>query len=229
MPWSSQEKRKVYYARNAEKIKAKTKRNTALRMAADPEQERQKRRDSKARGRLLGLPGFKLVNFDEHVKVWRTWKLAKPKPSSRPHSAHVSQWRKANPAAAWRHAYRTDPQFNAREKARARLREINVNDLELGKRMTFEFKRGRWRDSWRDALGYGQSELWRHLVTTLPRGWRLEHFISGDLQIDHIKPRSSFDLRVREQVIECWQLSNLRLIPAAENVRKGSADPCTFS
>ena len=125
----------------------------------------------------------------------------------------------------WSHRYRTDPEFNAREKVRARLRKF-VADTDLQQHLASEAKRGRWPTKWAALLGYTLSDLVKHLQRTLPNGASWDDFVDGALHIDHITPRAMFDLTSIDDVRRCWCLSNLRLLPAVENMRKGARVEC---
>lgn len=137
------------------------------------------------------------------------------------HCAHVAQWRKSRSGAAWSHEYRTNPEFNAREKVRARLRKLTA-DSDLQRHLACGVKSRRWNAQWSELLGYSLEQLVLHLRRTLPKGWAWDAFLSGELHIDHITPRSAFNLNDAADVRRCWCLSNLRLLPAKENMRKGA-------
>lgn len=168
--------------------------------------------------RIMALPGSKAAKHDAHVKAWRAQPM--PKLTTQKHSAHVTAWRQANAAAAWRHAYRTDPEFNAKEKVRARLRKLKALDGDVARLFASYVKRSRWCDAWAQVLGYGLDDLVKHLKRTVPKLATWQQFIDGELHIDHILPRSSFDLTKLDDVRACWALPNLRLLPASINQRK---------
>lgn len=149
--------------------------------------------------------------------------LARVERASRsPQDAHVKAWKRFCSAHAYRHAYRTDPEFNAAEKLRARLRKLSVLDADLQAHISEAVRLGRPSIRWKQVLGYSMQDLVTHLRRTLPRKCTWQQFIGGELHIDHILPRSSFDLTRVDEVRVCWGLANLRLLPAAENIRKGA-------
>lgn len=77
---------------------------------------------------------------------------------------------------------------------------------------------------WEGLVGYGLDELIRHLKTTLPDGFVWNDYINGGkLHIDHIIPISAHNFRTADDIDfkRCWALSNLRLIPAKDNLSKG--------
>lgn len=142
--------------------------------------------------------------------------------SMQPHSAHVTAWRKARPAAVFVHRYRNDAEFNARQKMRARLRKLATKDSDIARLMAVNLKAGRFGNGWAQILGYTMAELVAHLQRTLPKGARWEQFLAGELHIDHITPRAAFDLTDLDEVRACWSLGNLRLLRAKDNLAKAA-------
>ncbi len=71
-------------------------------------------------------------------------------------------------------------------------------------------------------LPYTKAELASHLLSTLPDGYTEADI--PNLHIDHIRPVSSFNLTGEpdDEFQSCWALSNLRLIPAEDNLSKGA-------
>lgn len=178
--------------------------------------------EGKRLGRIMGLPGYKPARHDSHVVLWNKNRKPEkqPKKDNGRHYAHVTAWAEAKPAHVFRHKYRTDPEFNAKQKLRARLRKLNDGDSEIARLIAYNAKRGRWYLRWSWALGYGLDELVEHLRRTVPKGRTFDEFLTGDLHIDHIIPRSKFDLSKADEVRACWCLSNLRLLDAKDNLRK---------
>lgn len=173
---------------------------------------------------IMALPGYKPVKHDAHVRAHAThqkqaridgrlWER---------HSAHVTAWRRCRQGAYWSHRYRTDPEFNAREKVKARLRRLDA-DADLQRHMAEYVKASGLPSKWEVLLGYSMRDLVQHLQRTLPTGSKWEQFLSGTLHIDHILPRASFDLSSVDELKACWSLGNLRLLPAQANMRKGAA------
>lgn len=102
------------------------------------------------------------------------------------------------------------------------MRKLVAADTDLQQHLAWSVKRGRFTVKWQQILGYSMRELVEHLMRTLPKGAKWEQFIEGELHIDHITPRAAFDLTRVEEVRACWSLGNLRLLPAEQNMRKGS-------
>ncbi len=76
-----------------------------------------------------------------------------------------------------------------------------------------------------DLLSYTASQLVERLQHTMPDGYAWHDFLEGKLHVDHIRPIASFDFEMPEDSDfgKCWALSNLQLLPAAENIKKGDS------
>jgi len=77
---------------------------------------------------------------------------------------------------------------------------------------------------WENLVGYSLSDLIKRLKKTIPKNYNWEDYIEGKLHIDHIIPKSIFNYDKPEHTDfkRCWALSNLQLLPAKENLVKGS-------
>lgn len=216
-----------YYERSAEAVRQRVaariqaKRETGERYWQDAETKAQKRyRAAMEAGKAPTKGRFAL--HDGHVAAWTVAAQRVEQRKFALHDAHVKRWRKARPADAYRHLYRADPEFNAGEKLRARLRKLNTLDGKIAAYLANEIKRAPMRKEWEELLGYTTADLVRHLRRTLPRKAKWDDFMAGTLHIDHIIPRAKFDLTREDEVRACWSLSNLQLLPAVENGRKGA-------
>lgn len=65
-----------------------------------------------------------------------------------------------------------------------------------------------------------KQEFIDHITSTVPSGYTIQDYGSS-LQIDHIKPLSSFDLTKDKQLKEAFNYKNIRLISIVENQKKG--------
>ncbi|MBA7577365.1 hypothetical protein ES695_16320 [Candidatus Atribacteria bacterium 1244-E10-H5-B2] len=83
------------------------------------------------------------------------------------------------------------------------------------------YKQGR---KWEKLVDYDSKELKKRLTKTMPEGYTWQDFLSGELHIDHIIPVLVFNFSKTEHADfkRCWALSNLRLLPAKENLIKGA-------
>lgn len=69
------------------------------------------------------------------------------------------------------------------------------------------------------TLSYSIEELMSHIAAQFSDGMSWDNW--GEWHIDHIKPRSAFDMRDPVQLAKCWALSNLQPLWAKENQSKG--------
>ena len=88
----------------------------------------------------------------------------------------------------------------------------------------FSLKGNKEGKHWEDLVGYTVSDLMGHLKSTMPEGYTWEDYLNGGLHIDHKIPISVFNFSKPEHIDfkRCWYLSNLRLLPAKENIKKGN-------
>ena len=70
------------------------------------------------------------------------------------------------------------------------------------------------------SLPYTTVELMNHLELLFTKGMTWDNY--GKWHIDHIKPCSLFDHNDRQQMLECWSLSNLQPLWAVDNLSKGN-------
>lgn len=75
-----------------------------------------------------------------------------------------------------------------------------------------------------EILGYEPERLERRLRRTIPAGFGWEHFMAGELHIEHRIPLSAFNYESEfdHDFKRAWALSNLRLWPAGPNMAKGA-------
>lgn len=73
------------------------------------------------------------------------------------------------------------------------------------------------------GLDYTIGELKEHLIKTLPDGYTWNDYLSGIIQIDHKKPLALFYYTNIDdaQFKECWNINNLQLLLASDNLMKG--------
>jgi hypothetical protein len=127
-------------------------------------------------------------------------------------------------AEVWRRRYRTDPEFNLRERMKTAMR----------KHRRFGCLNTRLREGIKGAkaprvvdlyalLGYSVGELRQHLEKQFTRGMNWQRFMKGEIHIDHVRPVSSFDMNSEEDVRQGWALPNLQPMWAKENLQKGAS------
>lgn len=78
-------------------------------------------------------------------------------------------------------------------------------------------------------LGYSMLQLKRHLQEDLNRreGITLRQAFDLGYHLDHIVPLSSYDIKNigDREFLQCWEMSNLRMITAEANLAKGAKLP----
>lgn len=113
-----------------------------------------------------------------------------------------------------------------REYVRARRR--TDPKFALNSRMSVMIRRGlvmgKQGQSWLALVPYTLDDLRAHLDSTMPEGFGWDDFLSGDLHIDHEIPLKAFNFSSPKDhdFQRCWSLSNLRLLPAFDNLSKGA-------
>ena len=77
----------------------------------------------------------------------------------------------------------------------------------------------------KDILGYSIEQLIKQLNKTIPEGYTWNDFLTGKLDIDHIKAIKDFnyDSQDNPEFKKCWALNNLRLLTIKENRGRGKA------
>lgn len=153
-----------------------------------------------ARRRRLGC---KPRIHDAHVKAWASHVMRRPVL----HDAHVRAWRACDARQArWR--MRHDPVYVINQRMRTAIKKAL-----RGK------KAGR---TWESIVGYSVGDLYAHLERQLPKRMTMSDLFLGRLHIDHIIPKSMFDVTKPEELRACWALANLRPLKAKDNLRKNA-------
>ena len=134
------------------------------------------------------------------------------------------EWLRNNPE------YRKEYQNNPRVKIKNNLRQRNRNKIDLkfnlnGRMSTavnIALKNKKAGRCWETLVGYTLIDLIKRLNKTMPRDYTWKDFLIGELHIDHKIPISAFNFTRPEHIDfkKCWALSNLRLLPAKENLMK---------
>ena len=148
------------------------------------------------------------------------------RPEVRAANAEKSRGRPGpNKGKCWRDNLTAD-EVRARFAKWARERRRKSPKRALHERITARVRqclRGcKYRRKWEDLVGYTLADLRAHLDKTMPPGCTWADFMSGALHIDHIIPVSAHNFSTPEDIDfrKCWALSNLRLLPASENLEK---------
>lgn len=124
--------------------------------------------------------------------------------------------------------YATDPDFRAAKVARVVRRQNTryAEDARFAVNKSFSVvlreslvgrKAGR---RWEEVVGYSLDDLMAHLESQFWPGMSWDNF--GTWHIDHIVPRSAFSFESTDdpEFRDCWALSNLQPLWAADNLHK---------
>lgn len=115
--------------------------------------------------------------------------------------------------------YKLDNAFAIHERIRRQIKKSATNDG-IAELIRQSLKSNRDSNTVHSVLGYTISELRIHLERQFTKKMSWEKFMKGEIHIDHIHPKSSFDLSDREQWKICWSLPNLRPLWAKDNLSK---------
>ena len=104
---------------------------------------------------------------------------------------------------------KTDLKFNLNARIRSAIRLSLKGNKPIG--------------HWEYFVEYTLNDLIKRLEETMPKGYTWQNLLIGELHVDHIIPISAFNFIKPEHTDfkRCWALSNLRLLPAKENLIKG--------
>jgi len=148
---------------------------------------------------------------DEQVAAWYE---AMGKPWLNPRLSDAEQFRIQ---------YRNDPDFNSYQKIRRQLKKELYEDG-IGDLIRSNLNRGVGVRSRKieEMLGYTMNDLRVHLERQFSKGMNWEKFSAGEIHIDHIRPKKSFDLSNYEEWKICWGLPNLQPLWARDNLEKSA-------
>lgn len=162
----------------------------------------------------------------EEVMAWRRFKRETQAIIKRLRAVYkpkrVSKWAGMTPAEVFRIRYRTEPEFNLRERLRAHNRRMTIRGYRIGDLYRRAINTNGQSPTAEAFTGYTVAELKKHLEKQFTKGMNWEKFMAGEIHIDHIIPLSSFDRTNEDEVKAAWQLSNLRPLWAKENRKKAA-------
>ncbi|MBA7512983.1 hypothetical protein ES705_04992 [subsurface metagenome] len=224
----NQERIKQYYIKNRERIKEKVNKYRLNNPEKIKEMSKQHRK-----------------NNAEHIKQYRIKNKEKTKEYNKQRrigkeeelKEYSKQWRidnKEKQKKYWKQ-YRIDNKEKIREyhinnrehrnqcmiKRRKTDLKFNLN-YKMGRNIGKALKANKAGRHWESLTGYTLAELIKQLNKTMPKGYTWQGFLSRELHIDHIIPIVAFNFTKPEHIDfkRCWALSNLRLLPAKENLSK---------
>jgi hypothetical protein len=107
----------------------------------------------------------------------------------------------------------------ARERQRAKMATAEGRLYSnVGRGIRTALKAAKAGRKWETVVGYTLADLTAHLERQFDR--RMTWANMGEWEVDHIRPRCSFDLSDPAQFLECWALTNLRPLWSVENRAK---------
>lgn len=165
-----------------------------------------------------------------------TWLTEKNRKYWEKHGGNILQKRRQEAAdnpevRKKRYAASADWAKRNRDKVLAAIARYRITKKDdVGYRVSNAMSCGMWNTlrgsknyrSWESLIGYTTEDLMAHLIKTMPKGYTWDDYLNGKLHIDHIIPKSVFNFKTPEDIDfkRCWELKNLQLLPAKENIRK---------
>lgn len=116
--------------------------------------------------------------------------------------------------------YNYDPEFNLKQRIKTQLKKDSEKYPYLGTQLRNDMKKN--NKNFYDFLDYSMQDLKEHLEKYFSEGMTWEKFHSGEIHIDHIIPKSRFNLQDRKDIKACWSLNNLQPLWATDNIRKSN-------
>lgn len=168
--------------------------------------------------------GNEYISKDDRIKAAAIKKeavlLAKAEKKMKEKQTPKKAWQAngLSSAEVWRIRYRTDPEFNLKERVRRQLikkaKGDGVADL-----VRQAINRGGKSPKAHKLLGWTIAELKGHLEARFKDGMSWSNMPKW--HIDHIKPQRLFNLQNNGDLKACWALDNLQPLWAKDNIRKG--------
>lgn len=182
------------------------------RQALDPDELRARRRAERARqaekaGREYNQAGPRRSD-DERRLDWETRQKAGRVRVARGRRSRGGETAGMTPAERHRHYYATRPDYVINGRMRTSIKKA--------------LRGGKAGRAWEALVGYTLADLMAHLERQMPKGFTLDDFGAGRIHIDHIIPKSTFDVTNPAELRACWALSNLRPVTAKVNLKKGA-------
>lgn len=115
-------------------------------------------------------------------------------------------------------------EISNRYMRKKRLDPMFVLNGNISKGIRRSLEDGKQGKHWEELVDFSLQELRVYLEKTMPEGYNWEDYLVGKLHLDHIIPIDVFNFSGSEHIDfkRCWKLDNLQLLPAKENLRKGS-------
>ena len=108
-------------------------------------------------------------------------------------------------------------------------RKTDINFLlrsRLHNRIRTALKRNSKKSSSEILLGCSINEFKIYFQSKFTKNMSWDHFLNGEIHIDHIKPCCKFDLSKKDEQLECFNYKNLQPLWVQDNLAKGSKEVC---
>ena len=209
---------KKWYQKNKERLRKKSlqyhydNRDKVLKRMADYNKKHKKKHRKIAREYYIKNK----QKMDESFKKWRQKNIKHDRQRSREYY-YKHREKMINAAAGY--AKKNREKINNRIKNKIKSDPTYKLKLTLQSRTSAALTRYS-SSAFEEFLGCTIQEARKHLESLFKPGmtW-LNH---GKWHIDHIKPVSSFDLRKKDQIYQCFNYRNLQPLWAKENLSKGA-------
>jgi len=158
-----------------------------------------------------------------HYKEYRKarWIIEKAKM----HEDHEYYKMRYNQNIAWKKANRERANKNARKRNAYRLAndpQYYIRSL-LHANFTQAFKKQRLNKPWKSSkYGISYKEIGEKLEKDALSMGKTINELKGKYHIDHIIPKSLFNLLIPSEVKKCYNPQNLRFLKAEENISRGN-------
>lgn len=124
--------------------------------------------------------------------------------------------------------YRLDNLGKIRKQQREYMKTKRKNNILYNLRNRFSVLiryslKNNKHSKWEKILNYTLEDLKKHLEVKFENGMTWDHFLKGNIHIDHIVPMIKFNIKSEydNEFKRCWSLTNLQPLWAKDNLRKG--------
>lgn len=201
------ERRKAHREANLEAVRAKD------RLRTDPEKNRQRTREWAAKNPERAKAQAR--NTYEKNKQRAIDRAAKW------NAENVERRRQITNASARRRRAEEPEKFREAKRRRRAIPAVRLHD-NISSYMWICLKKNKAGAPWESLVGFTLAELMAHLEAQFVDGMTWETY--GKWHIDHKRPVVSFEFSspTDEGFKQCWALSNLQPLWAADNIKKNS-------
>lgn len=119
--------------------------------------------------------------------------------------------------------YKLDAEFQAKERLRNQLSK-QKKLTKIADNLRSAVNRNGDSNKVESILGFTVKQFMKHFESKFKEGMNWEKFNSGEIHIDHIRPKSWYNYSSYhdEEFKECWSLDNLQPLWAEENLSKSN-------